>query len=44
MIEGKVRVNDEIVQTGDAIVFTGKAEIVADTDAHLLWFDLPEKP
>lgn len=43
VIEGKVRVNDEVVQTGDAIVFEGNAEIIADTDAHLLWFDLPAK-
>lgn len=43
VIEGKVRVNDEVVQTGDAIVFEGKADIIADTDAHLLWFDLPAK-
>lgn len=43
VIDGKVRVNDSVVQTGDAIVFDGNAEIVADTDAHLLWFDLPEK-
>ena len=43
VIEGKVRVNDSVVQTGDAIVFEGNAEIIADTDAHLLWFDLPAK-
>lgn len=43
VIEGKIRVNDEVVQTGDAIVFEGKADIIADTDAHLLWFDLPAK-
>ena len=42
VIEGKVRVNDEIVQAGDAIAFAGDAEIIADTDAHLLWFDLPQ--
>lgn len=44
VIEGKVRVNSDVVQTGDAIVFSGNAEIIADTDAHVLWFDLPEKP
>ncbi len=43
VIEGKVRINDEIVQTGDAMVFEGDAEIIADADAHLLWFDLPAK-
>lgn len=42
VIEGKVRVNDEIVQAGDAIAFAGDAEIIADTDAHLIWFDLPK--
>lgn len=44
VIEGKARVNDDVVQSGDAIVFAGDAEIIADTDAHLLWFDLPEQP
>lgn len=44
VIDGKIRVNDEVLHTGDAIVFAGNAEIIADTDAHLLWFDLPAKP
>jgi redox-sensitive bicupin YhaK (pirin superfamily) len=44
VIEGSARINDEIVNTGDAIIFEGNADIIADTDAHLLWFDLPEKP
>ena len=44
VIAGKIRINDQVVQTGDAIIFEGNAEIIADTDAHLLWFDLPEKP
>lgn len=41
VISGNIRVNDEIVATGDAIIFEGQAEIIADSDAHLLWFDLP---
>lgn len=43
VIDGKIRINNDVVQTGDAIVLVGNAEIIADTDAHLLWFDLPEK-
>ncbi len=43
VIDGKIQINNDLVQTGDAIVLASNAEIIADTDAHLLWFDLPEK-
>lgn len=44
IIEGKVRVNDQVIETGDAIILADDTEVIADTDAHVLWFDLPEKP
>lgn len=47
VINGRIRVqrngHEQIVETGDALIFDGNAEIIADTDAHLLWFDLPAK-
>lgn len=43
VIEGKARINDQIVETGDAIVLAEDTEIVADTNAHILWFDLPDR-
>lgn len=44
VIEGKARIGDQVVETGDAIMLSNDTEVIADTDAHILWFDLPEKP
>lgn len=41
VIAGHVRINDQVLGAGDAIGFVGAAELHADSDAHVLWFDLP---
>ena len=41
VINGHVRINDQVLSSGDAIALADAAEIQADTDAHLIWFDLP---
>lgn len=41
VIAGHVRVNDQVLGAGDAIGFVGTASLHADSDAHVLWFDLP---
>ncbi len=42
VISGHVRIDDQVLSSGDAIALTGTAEIQADTDTHLIWFDLPQ--
>ena len=41
VIEGRARINDHGVETGDALIFDGLAHITADTDTQVIWFDLP---
>lgn len=41
VIAGYIRLNDQLLNAGDAIAFEGSAELLADHDAHVLWFDLP---
>ena len=42
VISGHVRIDDQVLNSGDAIALTDTAEIQADTDTHLIWFDLPQ--
>ena len=41
VISGHARINDQNLSSGDAIALPDTAHIQADTDTHLIWFDLP---
>lgn len=46
VIAGRARIETaegcQVVETGDALVFSGQATLLADQDCHVLWFDLPQ--
>lgn len=44
LIAGHARINDQVLQAGDALIFEGNAQLIADTDIHVIWFDLPAQP
>ncbi len=41
VISGVVRIGDQEVKAGDALVFEDKATIHATEDSQFIWFDLP---
>lgn len=41
VVEGRVRIGEHIVEAGDALAFSDIAEVIADQDALMIWFDLP---
>ncbi|MEC7118434.1 MAG: pirin family protein [Pseudomonadota bacterium] len=43
VIQGHARINDQVVSDGDAVILNDPADIQADTDTHLIWFDLPKR-
>lgn len=43
VISGSVQLNEYTLNTGDAIGFLDSATLLATQDAHLIYFDLPER-
>lgn len=41
VIKGKVRLNGECLYGGDGVALEGSANIDADENSHLIWFDMP---
>lgn len=41
VVEGRVRIGEHIVEAGDALAFSETTDVIADQDALLIWFDLP---
>lgn len=40
LIQGKIQINDQILQTGDAIGFEGEGQIKALEESQMIWFDM----
>lgn len=41
LIHGEIQIGEYTLKTGDALVFTDAAEILALQDSQFIWFDLP---
>ncbi|MCF9046681.1 pirin family protein [Acinetobacter nectaris] len=42
VISGKVMINNEVVNTGDALTFAENFDVTALEDSQMIWFDLPK--
>ena len=43
VIRGEVKIGDEIVRAGDALMFGEDSTVFANEESQFIWFDLPEK-
>lgn len=42
VISGQVRMGDQLVNAGDALLFAEDCQIEAQQDSQMIWFDLPQ--